>query len=185
MNTDEKLIRKIKKRYDRAAADELVRRHYREIYAFVYRQTGTRELAEDLTQEIFIAALRGISSYHPRKAAFRTWLYRIAANKVTDHYRSRAHRARVLETEFVSDEVEKRDGDDEPVLSAITSEETVTEIMELVAQFGEENARIFQMKVFTEMTFREIADETGVSENTVKTRYYKIIGQIRKRMTDK
>ena len=52
MQTDNQLIRRIKKKQDKKAADELIRRYYREIYAFTYRQTGERELALDLTQEI-------------------------------------------------------------------------------------------------------------------------------------
>lgn len=57
MQTDNQLIRRIKKKQDKKAADELIRRYYREIYAFTYRQTGERELALDLTQEIFITVL--------------------------------------------------------------------------------------------------------------------------------
>lgn len=58
MQTDNQLIRRIKKKQDKKAADELIRRYYREIYAFTYRQTGERELALDLTQEIFITVLQ-------------------------------------------------------------------------------------------------------------------------------
>ena len=57
MQTDNQLIRRIKKKQDKKAADELIQRYYREIYAFTYRQTGERELALDLTQEIFITVL--------------------------------------------------------------------------------------------------------------------------------
>lgn len=63
MQTDNQLIRRIKKKQDKKAADELIRRYYREIYAFTYRQTGERELALDLTQEIFITVLQGIYAF--------------------------------------------------------------------------------------------------------------------------
>lgn len=59
MQTDNQLIRRIKKKQDKKAADELIRRYYREIYAFTYRQTGERELALDLTQEILLRFCRG------------------------------------------------------------------------------------------------------------------------------
>ena len=71
-------------RRSRQAAERLVERYYNEIYVFVYRQTGHKEDAMDLTQSIFLAILRALSTYDPKKAAFRTWLYRIAANKVID-----------------------------------------------------------------------------------------------------
>lgn len=79
MQTDNQLIRRIKKKQDKKAADELIRRYYREIYAFTYRQTGERELALDLTQEIFITVLQGIYAFDEKKAGFRTWAYRVAA----------------------------------------------------------------------------------------------------------
>ena len=60
------------------------RAHYDEIYRFVYRQTGHMEDAMDLTQDIFLAVLRAIHTCRRGKAAFRTWLFRIAANKVID-----------------------------------------------------------------------------------------------------
>ena len=63
MQTDNQLIRRIKKKQDKKAADELIRRYYREIYAFTYRQTGERELALDLTQEIFITVLQGLMQH--------------------------------------------------------------------------------------------------------------------------
>ena len=77
---ERKWIREIQRRGSREAADRLIRVYYDEIY----RQTGNKEDAMDLTQSIFIAVLRAIPSYQPEKASFRTWIYRIAANKVID-----------------------------------------------------------------------------------------------------
>jgi RNA polymerase sigma factor (sigma-70 family) len=64
---------------DRAALTELVRRHQSWIYNLAMRMTGNREDAEDATQEILIKAITRLSTFR-QGAAFRTWLYRIAAN---------------------------------------------------------------------------------------------------------
>lgn len=53
----------------------------------MYRQTGNKEDSLDLTQEIFISVLRSIKTYRADKASFRTWLYRIATNKIIDQRR--------------------------------------------------------------------------------------------------
>ena len=84
MELENKWIRDIRRVGSRQAAEQLVEQYYNEIYVFVYRQTGHKEDAMDLTQNIFLAVLRALPSYDPKKAAFRTWLYRIAANKVID-----------------------------------------------------------------------------------------------------
>ena len=51
-----------------------------------------RELALDLTQEIFITVLQGIYAFDEKKAGFRTWAYRVAANRITDYYRSKSYK---------------------------------------------------------------------------------------------
>ncbi len=116
MQTDNQLIRRIKKKQDKKAADELIRRYYREIYAFTYRQTGERELALDLTQEIFITVLQGIYAFDEKKAGFRTWAYRVAANRITDYYRSKSYKkekaGEILEEWF--------DGSAKELISAIS-----------------------------------------------------------------
>lgn len=81
------LIRKIKLFGSSKDADTLVRMYYDEIYYFVVRQINDRDSAYDLTQEIFISMLRSIGSYREKLASFRTWLYRIAENKVIDFRR--------------------------------------------------------------------------------------------------
>ena len=81
---EEQWIREIQRRGSRTAADQLIRAHYDEIYRFVYRQTGHKEDAMDLTQAIFLAMLRALPTYRSERGAFRTWLFRIAANKVID-----------------------------------------------------------------------------------------------------
>ena len=80
------LISRVKQR-DRRAADKLIQRYYNEIYAYVFRQTGDKEPAMDLTQEIFLAVLQSIGRFDAKKASFRTWLYRIASHKTIDWFR--------------------------------------------------------------------------------------------------
>lgn len=92
MLIEQKLIKRIKKKQDKEAANALILYYYKEIYAYVYRQTGNEELAKDLTQDIFIQILQKITMFDHKKASFRTWMYRIASNKICDHYRSKVHR---------------------------------------------------------------------------------------------
>ena len=80
-------------RGDPRAFGELVARHERRIYGLCLRILGSREDAEDATQEAFLAALRKAANFR-RAAAFSTWLYRIAVNAATDQARRRG-RARL------------------------------------------------------------------------------------------
>lgn len=82
---EQKWIRRIRLFGSKKDADQLVRSYYDEIYIFVFRQINDTEKALDLTQDIFISLLQSIAAHRKQMASFRTWLYRIATNKVIDY----------------------------------------------------------------------------------------------------
>ena len=100
---ERRLIRKIKLFGSSKDADTLVRIYYDEIYYFVVRQINDRDEAYDMTQDIFISMLRSIGSYNEKLASFRTWLYRIAANKVIDFRRRSIRRTVSLDNIYDAD----------------------------------------------------------------------------------
>lgn len=178
MVPDDKLIRKIKQFHSRKAADELFERYYREIYAYVFRQCGERELAMDLTQDIFLAVFQGLYSFDSRRSLFRTWLYHVASNKVTDYYRSRRYKEKLQEIPIEEISAEIPDG--ENISQLLVQREYIAHIMEIVSGYELTWVRIFQMKCFEDRTFAEIAKTLNISENTAKSRYYAIIKRLRK-----
>jgi len=80
-------------RYDADAFAELYRRHVEAIHVFIYRRTGSREVAEDLTSTTFEKALAGIDRYNWTPGGVAPWLFRIATNLVTDNHRQRGRRS--------------------------------------------------------------------------------------------
>lgn len=184
MLSDEQLIRKIKRRQSRDAADALLCRYYKEIYAYAYRQSGSRELAMDLTQDIFVAILQGISSFDERRAQFRTWVYHVAANKITDYYRSRAHKKLLAESSLLPESTcapaDARLPAEDSLLDLICSRETIRQIMEIVVQFDNDWVEIFRRKCLQEQTFSQIASQMRLPENTVKSRFYSMVRRIKK-----
>ena len=181
MQKDKQLTRRAK-HGSRKAADELFGRYYREIYSYIYKQCGERELAMDLTQDTFVAAFRGLHGFDDRKAEFRTWLYHIAANKITDYYRSRRHHQRMMEQSLEEKEMEF--ADDHDILQSLVERERMRQIMDFVTGYELTWVRIFQKKCFEGLTFTQIAVDLGISENTAKTRYYAIIKRIRKELSE-
>lgn len=170
------LIKRIQRQGDRRAAEELISGHYREIYAFVYRQTGDLETAMDLTQEVFLAVLQSIHRYDPKKAGFRTWLYRIAAHKLSDLFRSPAYRLR--QNAIPIEELSLLDdgSQEEQWLEA----ETLQKVRKDIAELPDELQSILRLRFYGEKNFREIAEILSLPEGTVKTRYYTAIRTLRK-----
>ncbi|OWA35366.1 hypothetical protein B9G55_12020 [Saccharibacillus sp. O16] len=172
-----RLIRRIRRSGDRASADCLVRHYYDEIYRFIRRQVSSEDVALDLTQEIFISMLRSIAHYEERGgASFRTWLYRIATNKLIDWYRSRAYRNRSLT--LTLDDVEPIDDTDFTRL--LENSEFVEEVFAFVSELPSDTQKIFRLHLFGGYTFREIAELVDLSEGSVKTRYYRLIHKLGK-----
>lgn len=74
-------------RTDQAAFAELYGRYFDRIYAFAYRRTQTRHVAEDITSATFERAYRMLDRFEWRGGGFKAWIYRIASNELADHYR--------------------------------------------------------------------------------------------------
>jgi RNA polymerase sigma-70 factor (ECF subfamily) len=103
--SDEELVERAKQ--DRAAFGELYDRYRQRIYRFVSSRVDGQAAAEDLTEEVFFKALQHIRSYRDVGGSFSPWLYRIASNAITDHYRRSRRRPEPLEA--VRDEVDPTD----------------------------------------------------------------------------
>lgn len=170
------LIKRIQRQGDRRAAEELISVYYREIYVFVFRQTGDMETAMDVTQEVFLAVLQSIHRYDSKKAGFRTWLYRIAAHKLSDLFRSPEYRFR-QKTMPLEELTLPADGSpEEQWLDA----EELRQLQRHIAELPDELQSILRLRFYGEKNFREIAEILSLPEGTVKTRYYAAIRTLRK-----
>lgn len=171
---EQKWIRAIVRRGDRAAADALVRTYYDELYAYIWRQTGRPEDALDLTQECFIAALQSLGSYDRRRSAFRTWLYHIASHKVIDH--RRRFQAAVPLTEDLPAP--------EDFTAAVHDRALLAQTEELVRREDPLEQEIFRLRIYGQCSFPQIAAVTGQTEAKIKSRYYRLVARLRKELTD-
>ena len=148
-------------------ADTLVRIYYDEIYYFVVRQINDRDAAYDLTQEIFISMLRSIGSYREKLASFRTWLYRIAENKVID-FRRRSIRWTVsldniydADTFVPYDEASHSSGhafiDLTDYGDLLSNKQLLADIECYVSRSRTDIQQIFRLHIYGGQTFKEIA----------------------------
>lgn len=176
MDRDIRLIKKIKKKSDRIAANELISKYYKEIYSYVYKQTVDKELSMDLTQEIFISVLKSISNYDEKKASFRTWLYKIATYKLVDYYRSKYYKYNAIAISIDDFDIYDR----EDIEVTIENKEDIEKIISIVNRLGVVDQQVFRLKIFSDYTFLEISNALEIPESTAKTKYYSILKKIRK-----
>lgn len=176
MDQESKWIRAVQRRGSREAAGKLLERYYDEIYVFAYRQTGGKEEAMDLTQNIFLAVLRAIRTFDGTRASFRTWLYRIAANKAVDHRRRyRPLQLPVEEAELPAPEDFTLRLQDRMLLEQIEG---------YVSGLDPQLQKVFRLRLYGERTFPEIAAILGRPEASVKSQYYRLLERLREEFKD-
>lgn len=180
MKDEQKWIKKIPRNGHERAANQLITKYYKEMYAFIYKQTLDTELSLDLTQELFISVLKSIQHYDSKKAAFRTWLYKLASNRLVDYYRSK-HYQQSKKLEPIED-VELEDAYNMTI--SLEYKEDFEKVTAIVNTLDAGSQQVIRLKLFGDYTFQEIAQIEKMPESTVKTRYYAAIRKIRKEMKE-
>ena len=160
---------------DRSAFAILVRRHQQPLYNFALRQVRVPQVAEDVIQETFVRVVQNAADFK-HEARFTTWVYTITRNLCIDQLRKRA-----LRKHPSLDESRGEEGDG-PTLgeqtadprASVEREATGTELKERIARavdkLPDEQREVFLMREISNLPFKEIAEITGVPENTVKSR---------------
>ena len=152
---------------DARAFEDLVRRHLRAAHAVALGVLGNPADAEDLLQDVFLAAHRKLDSFRG-ESALGTWLYRLATNLCLDHLRSRAGRS-----SQVTDSL-----DDEPLADATSrglADRAITrmDLERALAQLPEGCRAAFVLHDVQGLEHREVAEILGIAEGTSKSQVHK------------
>lgn len=157
---------------------EVYSTHFHPLYAFIAYRVGNRQVAEDITSTVFEKALRSYNGYDPERAAISTWLYTIARNAVTDHYRSQDFRNHSR----LDEEVSSSPGGD-PVLELEAGERKL-QLASALSTLEEREQEILALKFGAGMNNREIAVLIEVSESNVGTILYRSLKKLKTRLED-
>jgi RNA polymerase sigma-70 factor (ECF subfamily) len=181
-------------RYQRGevrAFEILLTRHRGPVYNFIYRFVNHAAAAEDLLQEAFLRVIKGADGYQ-RNAKFTTWLYTIARNLCVDASRRAKHR-RALS---LDQPLNREEGDHGAALGdavpdkgaavdrQVIGRELRGRIEQAVEHLGDEQREVFVMRELLNLPFKEIADITGVPENTVKSRMRYALEKLREELQE-
>ncbi|HMF14055.1 MAG TPA: sigma-70 family RNA polymerase sigma factor [Gemmataceae bacterium] len=151
-------------RGERQAFARLVERYWDSLYRWLYHLTRDRHTAEDLVQETFLKAFRGLKRFEAG-SNFKAWLFRIAHNSFANHRRANARARQALP----ADAVERGDGPAEQVVSR----EALQLLARAVAKLPDDFRAAFLLRAEEDLSFREIAGVLGLTEETARWRVYK------------
>jgi RNA polymerase sigma-70 factor (ECF subfamily) len=177
LESDERLMRRFQGG-DVRGFEELVRRHRTAIFSFLLRLTGDRGRAEDLCQDTFLRVVRGAAAWEPR-AAFKTWLFALARSRAVDEARRQAfRRAEPLASAGGAAEASEEVPPDRQAAAALLR----PKLEAAVAALPPEQREVFLLREHAGLRFPEIAEVTGVPENTVKSRMRYALEALRARL---
>lgn len=169
---------------DAGAFDELYRRHKGALYRYLLRQCRDAAAAAELFQDIWMNLIRARGSY-AATAKFATYLYRLAHNRLIDHYRKNAH------TAHLSYDDEAGLAPDEPAAIACEQpgaryerKQRAARLLALIEALPEAQREAFMLQQEAGMSVEAIAVATGVSRETAKSRLRYALAKLRQGMRD-
>ncbi len=169
---DEGLVEQARKDVDAFAA--LYDRHVKSVYRYLYSKVGSSTDAEDLTSQVFLAAVESLHRY-PSGVGFRAWLFGIARRKTADYYRKR--RRHVL-----LDDLEMLPAPSETLLAQVARGQSLRALAHIIARISEEEQELLRLRFGGELSFTEISGLLGMKESAVKMRLYRLIERLQKAM---
>jgi RNA polymerase sigma-70 factor (ECF subfamily) len=151
---------------EREVFDTLVARHQQKLYNYIYSVVKDRDASDDIFQETFIKVINVLrSGTYREEGKFVQWIMRIAHNLTIDYFRKEQKMKYVRS----NDEVNVFDvigNFEDSIETVIIKKQINKDIRSLIKQLPEEQRRVLIMRHYADMSFKEIAEKTGVSINT-------------------
>ena len=156
-------------------------RYVDQIFGYVYHRVGHRQTAEDLVGDVFLRALRRISTFTWQGVDFGAWLMVIARNRVNDHFKSARFRLESTVDQIFDSPTTSR-GDD-PEHSALTSDLGRT-VRTALAQLKGEQAEVLYLRFVQHLNVAETGAVMGKTEGAVKALQYRALKSLAKLMPE-
>jgi len=158
----------------------LLNRHKDRVYAFIMSKIKNRDITEDIFQDTFIKVINSLQKgNYNEQGKFLPWMMRIAHNLVIDHFRKQSKMHMVRSTDEY-DIFNLLDSDSATIEQEMIITQVKTDLKLLIEQLPEDQKEVLNMRYFEEMSFKEIAELTGVSINTALGRMRYALINIRK-----
>jgi RNA polymerase sigma-70 factor (ECF subfamily) len=165
---------------DENALTTLINRHQSKIFGFIYSKISDRDISNDIFQDTFIKVIRTLKSKsYNEEGKFLPWVMRIAHNLIIDHYRKNKKMPMFRETEEFSIFSIMSD-DSLTIENKIIREQVEIDLKKLIEELPADQKEVLVMRMYQDMSFKEISEITGVSINTALGRMRYALMNMRK-----
>ena len=163
---------------DESALKQLIQRHQKRIFTYILLSVKNRELAEDIFQDTFIKVVNTLrSGAYREEGKFVQWVMRIANNLKIDYYR-KIQRMPTFESGDDFDIFDVLNGTDSSVEQKMIEEQINEDVKALVQLLPDEQREVLEMRIYEDISFKDIAEITNVSINTALGRMKEFIGNL-------
>ncbi|MGO4820814.1 MULTISPECIES: RNA polymerase sigma factor [unclassified Flavobacterium] len=144
----------------------LIKRHESRIYGFIYSKVSDKDISNDIFQDTFIKVIKTLkSNSYNEEGKFLPWVMRIAHNLIIDHFRRNKKMPLYRETEEFS--IFSIMSDDTPTIeNRMISDQVEIDVRKLLEELPLDQKEVLVMRMYQDMSFKEISEITGVSINT-------------------
>jgi RNA polymerase sigma-70 factor (ECF subfamily) len=171
---------------NKSAISTLIDRHNRRVRDYLRMMVGDADVADDIAQETFIKAVRVIDEgRYTDSGRFLAWVMRIAHNKALDYFRAQKSNNSVSESSAGYNVLGTMRYADKSVEDSMISEQISADVRALVELLPDEQREVVKMRYYSDLSFKEIAEQTGVSINTALGRMRYALINLRKMIQDK
>jgi len=158
------------------------------IFKFVLYRVADVPLAEDLTSQVFINALKGLSGYRWKGISISAWLYRIAINEINGHYR-RSRRMSPIDIAGVADSLEDNSTRPDKELADaeahLAEKERFLMLHRCMSELKKEEQTLLVLRYYEKKPYGEISDILGKKESALRMRVKRALAKLRDRMAEK
>lgn len=171
---------------DHSAIEVLINRHRSKVYTYILLTIKNQPLAEDIFQETFIKVIQSLRAGKYRdNGRFLSWVIRIAHNLIIDYFRKEKQMNSVSNDDTEVDLFNSKKLSDDNIEEIIVNNQIKSEIRSLINELPDDQREVVLLRHYGELSFKEIADQTGVSINTALGRMRYALINLRKMIKEK
>lgn len=171
---------------DNEAFDALLLRHKTRLFNYIYQMTRDRDISDDIFQETFVKAITTIKQgRYNDLGKFSAWLYRIARNLVVDTFRAEKNEGSLSTDDADYDVLNRRELAEDTIEDVMVDLQIEEDLRRLIDELPDVQREVLNLRYYRELSFKEIAELTGVSINTALGRMRYAILNLRRLAKEK
>lgn len=183
--TDQELVRQFISG-DPSGIEILIHRHKTKLFTYISMYIRDKSLAEDIFQETFLKVINSLrAGKYKDNGKFLSWVMRIAHNLIIDHFRREKQTKLLSNDAYETDILNSKKLSESNIEEVLVKSQIESDVRSLLLSLPEDQREVVMLRHYSSLSFKEIADQTGVSINTALGRMRYALINIRKLMEER